>query len=308
MRIDVSGATIVNGDGPDRSPLPSTAIPVGARVIAEVTILDTLPLRPHSRRRPCRRRASSSSCLVTAGSPARSGPGCRRREVRDVLSRRFHGRGDDLVRDRTQRAGEGHRRSGQRNVRDGCGRREPGGPARRERQRHRLRSAAGALRVPGRGAGDHADGLDGRGPRGAGGFRDEDRRRTREGRRRRRSRRKSPQPAAGVPRALSISSPSRSSKRIATPPGPGERATEFDGIVESIPPACRRPACRWATGRSPRATFSSTGSRRSMPASSTGTAVHVKGTLAMPSAVVGSLCVDPVRREQSARSKARVFG
>jgi len=43
IQIDVSGATITNGDGPDVGPLPSTAIPVGARVVAQVTILSVLP-------------------------------------------------------------------------------------------------------------------------------------------------------------------------------------------------------------------------------------------------------------------------
>jgi hypothetical protein len=43
IQIDVSGATITNGDGPDVGPLPSTAIPVGARVVAQVTVLETLP-------------------------------------------------------------------------------------------------------------------------------------------------------------------------------------------------------------------------------------------------------------------------
>jgi len=43
IQIDVSGATITNGDGPDVGPLPSTAIPVGSRVVAQVTILSVLP-------------------------------------------------------------------------------------------------------------------------------------------------------------------------------------------------------------------------------------------------------------------------
>jgi hypothetical protein len=43
IQIDVSGATITNGDDPNAGPLPSTAIPVGARVVAQVTILATLP-------------------------------------------------------------------------------------------------------------------------------------------------------------------------------------------------------------------------------------------------------------------------
>lgn len=43
MRIDVADAIITNGDGPDVGPLPSTAIPVGARVVAEVTVLSVLP-------------------------------------------------------------------------------------------------------------------------------------------------------------------------------------------------------------------------------------------------------------------------
>ena len=43
IQIDVSGATITNGDGPSAGPLPSTAIPVGARVVAQVTVLETLP-------------------------------------------------------------------------------------------------------------------------------------------------------------------------------------------------------------------------------------------------------------------------
>jgi Domain of unknown function (DUF5666) len=43
MKIDVSGATITNGDGPDLGPLPSTAIPVGARIVAVVRVLQVLP-------------------------------------------------------------------------------------------------------------------------------------------------------------------------------------------------------------------------------------------------------------------------
>jgi len=43
IQIDVSGATITDGDGPNVGPLPSTAIPVGARVVAQVTILSVLP-------------------------------------------------------------------------------------------------------------------------------------------------------------------------------------------------------------------------------------------------------------------------
>jgi hypothetical protein len=43
MKIDVSGATITNGDGPDFGPLPSAAIPVGARVVAVVRVSATLP-------------------------------------------------------------------------------------------------------------------------------------------------------------------------------------------------------------------------------------------------------------------------
>lgn len=43
MQIDVSGAIITSGDGPDIGPLPVSAIPVGARVVAQVTILQTLP-------------------------------------------------------------------------------------------------------------------------------------------------------------------------------------------------------------------------------------------------------------------------
>src|ERR1035438_7687569 len=38
-----SGAPITSGDAPYAGPLPSTAIPVGARVVAQVTILATLP-------------------------------------------------------------------------------------------------------------------------------------------------------------------------------------------------------------------------------------------------------------------------
>jgi hypothetical protein len=43
IQIDVSGAAITNGDDPNAGPLPSTAIPVGARVVAQVTILAILP-------------------------------------------------------------------------------------------------------------------------------------------------------------------------------------------------------------------------------------------------------------------------
>jgi len=43
IQIDVSGAAITNGDDPNAGPLPSTAIPVGARVVAQVTILEILP-------------------------------------------------------------------------------------------------------------------------------------------------------------------------------------------------------------------------------------------------------------------------
>jgi len=43
FRIDVAKATISSGDGPLAGPLPATGIPVGARVVAQVLVGDALP-------------------------------------------------------------------------------------------------------------------------------------------------------------------------------------------------------------------------------------------------------------------------
>lgn len=43
FRIDVARATITSGDGPLAGPLPATGIPIGARVVAQVLIGDALP-------------------------------------------------------------------------------------------------------------------------------------------------------------------------------------------------------------------------------------------------------------------------
>jgi hypothetical protein len=43
FRIDVSKAIITSGDGPSSSPLPATGIPVGARVLAQVLVGDVAP-------------------------------------------------------------------------------------------------------------------------------------------------------------------------------------------------------------------------------------------------------------------------
>src|SRR5450830_209584 len=43
FRIDVANAIITSGDGPITGPLPATGIPVGARVVAPVTVGDALP-------------------------------------------------------------------------------------------------------------------------------------------------------------------------------------------------------------------------------------------------------------------------
>jgi hypothetical protein len=43
FRIDIANATITSGDGPLSSPLPATAIPVGARVVAQVLVPDVIP-------------------------------------------------------------------------------------------------------------------------------------------------------------------------------------------------------------------------------------------------------------------------
>jgi len=42
FRIDVANATITSGDGPLSSPIPATGIPVGARVIAQVSVGDAV--------------------------------------------------------------------------------------------------------------------------------------------------------------------------------------------------------------------------------------------------------------------------
>src|ERR1035437_6985548 len=46
FQIDVAKATITSGDGPFSSPLPATAIPVGARVVAQVLVPDVIPPPP----------------------------------------------------------------------------------------------------------------------------------------------------------------------------------------------------------------------------------------------------------------------
>jgi Domain of unknown function (DUF5666) len=43
FRIDVANATITSGDGPLAGPLPATEIPVGARVVAQVLVSDVIP-------------------------------------------------------------------------------------------------------------------------------------------------------------------------------------------------------------------------------------------------------------------------
>ena len=43
FRIDVANATITGGDGPNAGPLPATGIPVGARIVALVPVGDALP-------------------------------------------------------------------------------------------------------------------------------------------------------------------------------------------------------------------------------------------------------------------------
>ena len=43
FRIDVANATIAGGDGPNAGPLPATGIPVGARIVALVPVGDALP-------------------------------------------------------------------------------------------------------------------------------------------------------------------------------------------------------------------------------------------------------------------------
>ncbi|MDL2717465.1 MAG: DUF5666 domain-containing protein [Acidobacteriota bacterium] len=42
FRIDVANATIESGDGPSSGPLPATGIPVGARIVAQVPVGDAL--------------------------------------------------------------------------------------------------------------------------------------------------------------------------------------------------------------------------------------------------------------------------
>ena len=95
---------------------------------------------------------------------------------------------------------------------------------------------------------------------------------------------------------------------VITPPGPGERATEFDGIVESIPPALSAtgtPLGHWKiTSRD----VLVNGLTKVDAGIVVGTAVHMKGTLAVSSAVVGSPRRSSSSRARSARSKARIFG
>jgi hypothetical protein len=43
FRIDVANAIITSGDGPTAGPLPATGIPVGARILAQVPVGDALP-------------------------------------------------------------------------------------------------------------------------------------------------------------------------------------------------------------------------------------------------------------------------
>ncbi|HEX7616051.1 MAG TPA: DUF5666 domain-containing protein [Thermoanaerobaculia bacterium] len=43
FRIDVANATVTSGDGPAAGRLPTTGIPVGARIVAQVTVGDALP-------------------------------------------------------------------------------------------------------------------------------------------------------------------------------------------------------------------------------------------------------------------------
>lgn len=43
FRIDVANATIVSGDSPSSGPLLATGIPVGARIVAQVTVGDAVP-------------------------------------------------------------------------------------------------------------------------------------------------------------------------------------------------------------------------------------------------------------------------
>jgi hypothetical protein len=43
FRIDVANATVTSGDGPDAGPLPATGIPVGARIVAQVSVGDAVP-------------------------------------------------------------------------------------------------------------------------------------------------------------------------------------------------------------------------------------------------------------------------
>ena len=128
-----------------------------------------------------------------------------------------------------------------------------GGLSRDERRRLR-RHAAGALRVPGRRADDHVDGVDGRGPNGAGGFRHEDRRRTPGSATSSTSSRESTTPRRGPSRPL-ISSRSRSSRRPSSRlPGPATARRSSTASSSRFPSLRRRTTSRWATGRSPRAT------------------------------------------------------
>ena len=76
---------------------------------------------------------------------------------------------------------------------------------------------------------------------------------------------------------------------VITPPGPGERATEFDGIVESIPATPTANGAPLGHWRISSRDVLVNGLTKLDTGIVVGSAVHVKGRFVMASAVVGSL-------------------
>ena len=187
IQIDVTNAKITGGDDRLANPLPWSGILAGSRVVAQVTVPDVLPaVFPPRARRDDRRRVprarESSRASIQAVDIAQESSRCSTGRVKTTRATEWSGSAADGRRqgDRGSRGGD---------VRDRR-RREfrASGFSRRASKPGRRRCAD--LRVP-RGRGDHAGGVDDRGPGRAGGFRHEDRRRP-EGRRHRRRRRENP--------------------------------------------------------------------------------------------------------------------
>ena len=85
---------------------------------------------------------------------------------------------------------------------------------------------------------------------------------------------------------------------VITPPGPGDRATEFDGIVQSIPAAPTANGAPLGHWKISSRDVLVNGLTKLDTGIVVGTAVHVKGRFVMASAVVGSLLRNPVRRDR----------